>query len=317
MNKIILETSEDKIACTKKTLVLSRLGWTKTSKIDYVKKKLDKDNFDTRTLDCKTEGIVYFYKSKGSSTTTTTLPSSSTTTTTTGSVTPSPGTYYQECYGPKYQKGCKDPGATKKRPNTDGSIYQVQGCIGATQDSYFGPKTLKALKEKTGKNYFTDNDVDKICEGSSIDNNQIMDTPQEQISYWKKLIKDKRIYPYGLIAQLKSNQVVYIIGYDVVKGKNGDIVSEKRIKLNPDAPVKGQITKEMIKNPEKEFIVHFVIQPNENEGKWSRFVIRDKYGEEVVDLEPTDSSRTWEPDDALYGVDDILESYVKREIKKK
>ena len=38
MNKIILETSEDKIACTKKTLVLSRLGWTKTSKIDYVKK---------------------------------------------------------------------------------------------------------------------------------------------------------------------------------------------------------------------------------------------------------------------------------------
>jgi len=230
--------------------------------------------------------------------------------------TPTPGTGYQECYGPKYQKGCKDPGATKRSPNTDGSIYQVQGCIGATQDSYFGKKTLAALKEKTGKNYFTDNDVDKICEGSS-DNQPQIDSPEEQTAYWKKLIKDKRIYPYGLIAQLNSNQVVYIIGYDVLKDKSGNIVSEKRIKLNPDLPVKGQITKDVIKNPEKEFIVHFIIQPNENEGKWSRFVIRDKYGDEVVDLEPTDPSRTWEPDDALYGVDDIFESYIKKAIKKK
>ena len=230
--------------------------------------------------------------------------------------TPTPGTGYQECYGPKYQKGCKDPGATKRSPNTDGSIYQVQGCIGATQDSYFGKKTLAALKEKTGKNYFTDNDVDKICEGSS-DNQPQIDTPEEQTAYWKKLIKDKRIYPYGLIHTINpSNEVVYIIGYDVLKDKSGNVVSEKRITLDPTKPSKGQITKDMIKNPEKEFIVHYVIQPNENEGQWGQYKTIDRYGEEVVIIEKK-PEWTWQPDDALYGDEGLFESYIKKAIKKK
>ena len=50
---------------------------------------------------------------------------------------------YSDC-NTSFEKWCKDPGTSYKNPNVDGVIYQVQGCIGAVQDGYFGPKTEMA-----------------------------------------------------------------------------------------------------------------------------------------------------------------------------
>jgi hypothetical protein len=110
--------------------------------------------------------------------------------------------------------------------------------------------------------------------------------------------------------------VVYIIGYDVQKDKSGNVVSEKRIVLDPTKPSRGQITKDMIKNPEKEFIVHYVVQPNQDEGQWGKYTIIDRYGEEVIIIEKK-PEWTWQPDDALYGDEGLFESYIKKAIKKK
>jgi len=73
---------------------------------------------------------------------------------------------YSDCDGPNFKKWCKDVGTKYKSPNTKGIIYQIQGCLGVTQDGYFGPKTESVMKEKTGKNEFNVSDVQKICENN-------------------------------------------------------------------------------------------------------------------------------------------------------
>jgi hypothetical protein len=79
-------------------------------------------------------------------------------------------TQYSVCVGDTYKKGCKDIGTKYNRPNYDGIIYKVQGCIGTIQDGFFGKKTEKSLKEKFGKSEFKLSDVDTICKDSETDN---------------------------------------------------------------------------------------------------------------------------------------------------
>jgi len=62
------------------------------------------------------------------------------------------GAGYTVCPGPQYTQGCKSE-----------TIRKVQGCLGLTPDSKFGPKTQAALEAKGFTNGFTDTDVDKIC----------------------------------------------------------------------------------------------------------------------------------------------------------
>lgn len=77
---------------------------------------------------------------------------------------------YQDCdpLG-ELKKWCKDSGSKYQQPNIKGIIYTVQGCIGASQDGYFGPKTEKKLKEKIGKITFNPNDLEKICKNSKME----------------------------------------------------------------------------------------------------------------------------------------------------
>jgi hypothetical protein len=80
---------------------------------------------------------------------------------------------YSDCKT-SFKKWCKDPETTYKNPNMDGIIYQVQGCIGAVQDGYFGPKTESALEEKIGKTTFETNDVEKICKDSVVKDEEVI-----------------------------------------------------------------------------------------------------------------------------------------------
>ena len=78
-------------------------------------------------------------------------------------VTSSTSGKYKSCEGPIFKKGCKDPNTAYKSPDTEGTIYKVQGCIGTIQDGYFGNKTEAALLEKTGKKEFDIDEVGDIC----------------------------------------------------------------------------------------------------------------------------------------------------------
>jgi hypothetical protein len=78
-------------------------------------------------------------------------------------VTSSTSGKYKSCEGPTVKKGCKDPNTAYKSPDTEGTIYKVQGCIGTIQDGYFGNKTEVALLEKTGKKEFDIDEVGDIC----------------------------------------------------------------------------------------------------------------------------------------------------------
>jgi hypothetical protein len=78
-------------------------------------------------------------------------------------VTPSTSGKYKSCEGSIFKKGCKDPNTAYKSPDTEGTIYKVQGCIGTIQDGYFGSKTEASLLEKTGKKEFDIDEVGNIC----------------------------------------------------------------------------------------------------------------------------------------------------------
>jgi len=80
---------------------------------------------------------------------------------------------YSDCKT-SFKKWCKDSETSYKNPNTDGVIYQVQGCIGAVQDGYFGPKTESALEDKIGKTTFEIGDVEKICKDSVVKDEEVV-----------------------------------------------------------------------------------------------------------------------------------------------
>ena len=169
----------------------------------------------------------YYRKLKVVTTTTTRNPIVTTTTTRNPIVTNT----YSVCSGPTYSNGCKDSGA----PNPNGIIYKVQGCIGASQDSKFGPKTEKALKAKTGKTTFKESDVENICKGVSVDdqspNNQggTIQKPEEQKQFFEKLESRGRIgngYIQQLAPEIYSKSGSFQYEYTYVKKyecvKDGD-----------------------------------------------------------------------------------------------
>jgi hypothetical protein len=204
-------------------------------------------------------------------------------------VTPVPTTTYSVCSGPTYSNGCKDSGA----PNPNGPIYKVQGCIGASQDSKFGPKTEKALKLKTGKTTFSDDDVSTICSGSPNQDNQNQGTqggkmtPEKQKEFFDKLIDTGRIND-GYIQELKPNsdlaakdgsiyRYCYIKKFECTRNEQGKITA-----IGNGTPISGKA--DVTYSQENLFVILF---PDLQYG------YMEKRGEII-----TNPSYTWSPGDA-------------------
>jgi hypothetical protein len=199
---------------------------------------------------------------------------------------PVPTTTYSVCPGPTYSNGCKD----SRAPNPNGIIYKVQGCIGASQDSKFGPKTEKALKLKTGKTTFSDDDVSTICKGSSSQDNQNQGgkmTPEKQKEFFDKLIDTGRIND-GYIQELKPNsdlaakdgsiyRYCYIKKFECTRNEQGKITA-----IGNGIPISGKA--DVTYSQENLFVILF---PNLQYG------YMEKRGEII-----TNPSYTWSPGDA-------------------
>jgi len=223
-----------------------------------------------------------------------------------GKVTPSPETSpgasgYKECTD-FYQINCKDAGSAIGRPNTNGAIYKVQGCIGVKQDSFFGPRTEGALQAKIGKNYFTEDQVEVICNGEVPGGTSpaiVMPLTQEQKEqYWNDLIEKERIYDQGLIHTLKNGAVVYVVKTDI---------------NNPSVKTPLSSLKD-VDLTANDFIVMYPINKGEPRGK---FGLLAKYktpsGEEKVKIE-TNPRWYWTPEEEVESID-MFESKIKDILK--
>lgn len=73
---------------------------------------------------------------------------------------------YVDCGEGPYKKGCKDPNAAYRKPDPNGIIYKLQGCLGIQNpDSFFGTNTEKLLLDKTTKTSITKDEIDRLCSG--------------------------------------------------------------------------------------------------------------------------------------------------------
>ena len=147
---------------------------------------------------------------------------------------PTPSTSsYTTCNGPTYKKWCKDSGARYRRPNPSGMIYKLQGCLGVYQDSFFGPKTEKALKDAfNGKTQVTDEEIDELCK--TTDQGQQTTTQLENWGKedWEKLITSGEISPNSFIKSRTDGTHVAIQKIDRAKlasGSNDDVPREPTI----------------------------------------------------------------------------------------
>lgn len=123
-------------------------------------------------------------------------------------------TFYSECGDGPFQKGCKDVGSSKGKPNVNGMIYKLQGCLQVKQDSLFGPDTERALKGKfNNKVSVTKEEIESICSGTPVKGEVSTSFGvEEQKEYWQKLKDNGQIYTKGLIYLLKNGATyVYII----------------------------------------------------------------------------------------------------------
>ena len=225
--------------------------------------------------------------------------------TTTTATTVASRSYYRTCNGPTYKKFCKDPGSSYGNPNPNGDIYKVQSCLGSRLklDSYFGPKTLKALQDAGYGSTFTKDDVDEICgttnTGQSTDGSQ--ETTPTAIKgtekYWETLIDNEQIYRDGLIYKLKNGEFVYIIKTDI---NNPD-------KKYPLDSLSGE-------NPEEyDYLVLYPVQPGDTKGKFNILAYYiTANGERKVKQEKNRKWK-WEPLEA-YETFDLSET-IKRKIR--
>ena len=291
------------IKCYAKITQMKAQGWTHTTNgITFNAKPAA--SFDKSQISCANKGKQYFYKAKSApvgdkwkcngsgpcvkdSTGTYNSKAECETATACDSITPPVTTTYSVCPGPTYSNGCKDSGA----PNPNGPIYKVQGCIGASQDSKFGPKTEKALKLKTGKTTFSDDDVSTICSGSPNQDNQnqggkIM-TPEKQKEFFDKLIDTGRIND-GYIQELKPNsdlaakdgsiyRYCYIKKFECTRNEQGKITA-----IGNGTPISGKA--DVVYSQENLFVILF---PDLLYG------YMEKRGEII-----TNPSYTWSPGDA-------------------
>jgi hypothetical protein len=225
------------------------------------------------------------------------------------SVTPSPGTSgYKECTD-FYQLNCKDTGSSVGRPNTNGPIYKVQGCIGVKQDSFFGPKTQSALQAKIGKNYFTEDQVEAICKGEvpggTKPKTSVPITNEDKIRYFKDLAKKNRIYPKGVIHKRPDGDIVYVIKY----------VNNEQSPLDPSLSLAQQINMDDIEKGNYDIVYHFVPKTNEDEGIWTRLIVATRYGEKKLIPQTPEEDMVWTPDPEM-DIDVFTESKIKSILKK-
>ena len=319
-----------KEACNKAKFTLGKNGFTKTNKDDYTEKMGDSANWDTKKIICKYNDktyVSYFYKSKGTSgncksmdetytdlgyeiVDVTTWRSSSDTeydkkfkrctedgknhyyrklkeTPAPDDNTPAPGpisSKYQDCTGKKIRfNGCKD---------TDGIINRVQGCLGVKQDNFFGPKTEEQLKLKTGKEYFTTDQVDAICSGKLTPDGE--SGAGTTTFSWDTLIENEQIYNSGLKYKIKDGTEVYII--------KRELDTDKKLPLDTLSGA----------DPEKfDYFVYFPIPQGQTRGNYGKLIFyTTPNGERKVKVDKNQNWK-WEAEENIESFD-VMEGSIKK-----
>jgi len=201
---------------------------------------------------------------------------------------------YSDCTGQTRKRGCTD---------TDGVIAEVQSCIGVKADGKFGPKTETALKNKTGKISFEEEEVEAICTGkpTSGTSGGNTETPEGKRNYWKNLIAKEQIWGKGYIHTTKGGDVVYVF-----KSAKDDINTKFPLDTLSNADL-----------DKFDYWVQFVIPEGEERGQLGKLV---KYtttnAEEKVKIE-TNPRWQWEPEEEIESVDifEVLNRMLKKKIQ--
>jgi peptidoglycan hydrolase-like protein with peptidoglycan-binding domain len=150
---------------------------------------------------------------------------------------------YSVCSTGTLKKCCKDSGASRTNPDTNGIIYKLQGVIGAGQDGYFGPKTEKALKDLRKTTTITVDDANKLISANNLVISATTKTPEEQKTFFDGLIKDKYIRD-GNLLQINTPQITaldgrtiysyaYVKKFEAVRDKNGNLISVGNVLVAP------------------------------------------------------------------------------------
>lgn len=201
--------------------------------------------------------------------------------------TPAPGpisSKYQDCTGKKIRfNGCKD---------TDGIINRVQGCLGVKQDNFFGPKTEEQLKLKTGKEYFTTDQVDAICSGKLTPDGE--SGAGTTAFSWDTLIENEQIYNSGLKYKIKDGTEVYII--------KRELDTDKKLPLDTLSGA----------DPEKfDYFVYFPIPQGQTRGNYGKLIFyTTPNGERKVKVDKNQNWK-WEAEENIESFD-VMEGSIKK-----
>jgi peptidoglycan hydrolase-like protein with peptidoglycan-binding domain len=152
-------------------------------------------------------------------------------------------TSYSVCSSGTLKKCCKDSGASRTNPDTNGIIYKLQGVIGATQDGYFGIRTENALKQLRKTTTITVDDANKLISANNLVISATTKTPEEQKTFFDGLIKDKYIRD-GNLLQINTPQITaldgrtiygyaYVKKFEAVRDKNGNLISVGNVLVAP------------------------------------------------------------------------------------
>jgi hypothetical protein len=197
---------------------------------------------------------------------------------------PKIGSKYQDCTGKKIRfNGCKD---------TDGIINRVQGCLGVKQDNFFGPKTEEQLKLKTGKEYFTTDQVDAICSGKLTPDGE--SGAGTTTFSWDALIENEQIYNSGLKYKIKDGTEVYII--------KRELNTDKKLPLDTLSGA----------DPEKfDYFVYFPIPQGQTRGNYGKLIFyTTPNGERKVKVDKNQNWK-WEAEENIESFD-VMEGSIKK-----
>ncbi len=250
-------------------------GYTRVKKEYY--DTLSTTNYDKKTYLCKYNNTTsYHVKRKGAPN-----PDPN------PDPNPTPGpisSKYQDCTGKKIRfNGCKD---------TDGIINRVQGCLGVKQDNFFGPKTEEQLKLKTGKEYFTTDQVDAICSGKLTPDGE--SGAGTTTFSWDTLIENEQIYNSGLKYKIKDGTEVYII--------KRELNTDKKLPLDTLSGA----------DPEKfDYFVYFPIPQGQTRGNYGKLIFyTTPNGERKVKVDKNQNWK-WEAEENIESFD-VMEGSIKK-----
>jgi hypothetical protein len=145
---------------------------------------------------------------------------------------------YSVCSTGTLKKCCKDSGASRTNPDTNGIIYKLQGLIGTTQDGYFGKNTENALKlARNGEKTITVDKVNELLSGGTYNSTVTVTsiTPEQQEQLFKKYI-DGGYIKDGILLSLNNNDLIgldgkttykwaYVKKFNAERDKNGKLIS--------------------------------------------------------------------------------------------